>query len=179
MKHTNLTYKAFLFAKAAHEHIGQKRKYTGADYIVHPVAVAELVATVTNDEEVIAAALLHDTLEDTKTTPYEIQARFGQRVLDLVTELTDVADKKAGNRAARVEINRNHTATISPEAQTVKLADLIDNTKSIVEYDEHFAKTYVKEKEAVVALLTKGNAQLRAIAQKQIANYFAGKRVNE
>jgi (p)ppGpp synthase/HD superfamily hydrolase len=87
---------AKLFAAAAHGAIGQKRKYTGEDYIVHPIAVAEIVRSVPHTEVMIAAALLHDVVED---TPVTLEERFGCEVRELVDWLTDKPEK--GNRKER------------------------------------------------------------------------------
>ncbi len=159
MKH-EMIKRAAIFAAKAHKDIGQVRKYTGEPYIVHPAEVAKLVSTVTDDHEMIAAAWLHDTVEDTPTTLAHIELEFGWRVARLVSDLTDVAVPSDGNRAARNEINRKHTATISPDAQSIKLCDLYSNTRSIVEHDRNFAIVYLKEKELVLQHLTQGHPTL-------------------
>ena len=78
----DLIGKALNFAAEKHE--GQKRKITGTPYILHPMEVAAIVGTMTNDPEIIAGALLHDTVEDTGATPEELEERFGRRVADYV-----------------------------------------------------------------------------------------------
>lgn len=158
---------------AAQAHAGQKRKYSGQPYIVHPIAVAELVATVTEDQEVIAAALLHDTVEDTPVTIDEIEARFGPRVAALVSDLTDVSRKEDGNRAARRAIDRAHTALASPDAKTIKLCDLIDNTRTIVRDDPGFARVYMAEKRLMLEVLKEGHAGLHERASRIVADYYA------
>jgi (p)ppGpp synthase/HD superfamily hydrolase len=167
-----LTERAYEFARVAHG--SQKRKYTGAPYIEHPAAVAALVATVTTDEEVIAAAYLHDVVEDTVTLTCPapvllniIEGRFSRRVASLVAWLTDVSTPYHGNRAARKALDRAHLALAPAEAQTIKLADLIDNTRSIVEHDPDFAKVYLVEKAALLEVLTKGDRELQAQAHTQ------------
>jgi (p)ppGpp synthase/HD superfamily hydrolase len=163
----SLTERARAFAEVAHHN--QVRKYTGAPYIQHPVAVAELVASVTSDPEVIAAAYLHDVVEDTSQELGDIEANFGPRVALLVAYLTDVSTKYHGNRAARKALDRAHLALAPAEAQTVKLADLIDNSKSIAEHDPDFAKVYLKEKAELLEVLTKGDATLLRLATEQLA----------
>ena len=167
----DLVTKAREFATQAH--VGQKRKYSGQPYIVHPIAVAELVATVTEDQEVIAAALLHDTVEDTPVTIDEIEARFGPRVASLVSDLTDVSRKEDGNRAARRAIDRAHTALASPDAKTIKLCDLIDNTRTIVRDDPGFARIYMAEKRLMLEVLKEGHAGLHERASRIVADYYA------
>ena len=151
--------------------VGQRRKYTDEPYIKHPEAVAALVAEVTDDPEVIAAAWLHDVVEDTKVTFSDLFFQFGQRVADLVLEVTDVSAPQHGNRATRKEIDRQHLARASAEGQTIKLADLIDNTRSIARYDPDFARTYMEEKDRLLQVLVKGNPVLLGRAAKILRVY--------
>ena len=166
----NVVNKALAFAKDAHESVGQKRKYTGEDYIVHPQEVSEIVKSVGGTEAMQAAALLHDTVEDTNVTNEEVAEMFGPEIAKLVRELTDVSALGDGNRAFRKAMDRDHSASASPQAQTIKLADLISNSKSIVKHDPNFAKVYIREKEALLQVLDKGNSRLHAIATKQVAD---------
>jgi guanosine-3',5'-bis(diphosphate) 3'-pyrophosphohydrolase len=152
--------RARLFATAAHAAVGQKRKYTGEPYINHPAEVVEIVKTVTDNSEMICAAWLHDVVEDTEITLEVIEEHFGNRVRELVYWLTDVSKPEDGNRAARKAIDRQHIACAPAAAQTVKLADLISNTASIVERDPDFAKVYLKEKALLLEVLTRGEPTL-------------------
>lgn len=159
------------FASMAHE--GQVRKYTGEPYVTHPLAVADIVATVTDDERIIAAALLHDVVEDTICQIEGIANVFGYRVAAMVDDLTDVSQPEDGNRKARKAIDLAHTADALPDSQTIKLADLIHNTESITKYDPEFAKTYMAEKRDLLKVLTKGNSSLYAKAYYLVAKYFS------
>ena len=161
---TDLVIQADTFAAAAHAAIDHRRKYTGEPYIEHPREVARIVASVTDDHEVIAAALLHDTVEDTPVTLEQIEDLFGARVASLVEQLTDVSRPEDGNRRTRKAIDLAHTATATPEAKTVKLADLISNTRTIVEFDPDFARVYLAEKARLLEVLKEGNASLHAMA---------------
>lgn len=156
----SLEEQARRYATRAHAEAGQRRKYTDEPYIVHPAAVAELVRSVCPEDELLAAAWLHDTVEDTDTTLGDIEAHFGVRVAQLVGMLTDSAQPQAKNRAARKLAHFRHTAAASPEAQTIKLADIIDNTRAIVRFDPHFARVYLVEKRIQIGLLKQGDAQL-------------------
>ena len=138
--------KARVFATAAHHAGGNVRKYTGEPYINHPEAVVDIVSNVTHTPEMIAAAWLHDTVEDTKVPMQLIEREFGSEIAELVYWLTDKSTHEDGNRAARKAIDRLHIAQASPEAKTIKLADLLDNTASIIERDPDFAKVYMAEK---------------------------------
>src|SRR5690606_5402490 len=93
--------RARAFATAAHGAINQKRKYSGEDYIVHPIAVAEIVRSVRHTPNMIAAALLHDTVEDTPIELSDINDEFGYDIAELVYWLTDVSKPSDGNRKAR------------------------------------------------------------------------------
>ena len=162
--------RAIEFATLAHQ--GQTRKYTNENYIVHPLEVAELVATVPHTEDMLVAAILHDTVEDTPVTIEEIHRIFGFRVALLVENLTDVSMPSDGNRATRKAKDLKHTATSSPYAKTIKLADLISNTKAIAKNDPAFAKVYLQEKELLLAVLTEGDKYLHLQATKLLKESF-------
>lgn len=148
------------FSIAAHEAIQQKRKYTGEPYFWHPMAVGSIVWGAYGDENMLAAAYLHDVVEDTGVTLSTIENLFGEDVTTLVAGLTDVSKPSDGNRAERKRIDREHTAEQSPRCKTIKLADLIHNSQSILEYDREFAKTYIKEKELLLEVLKEGDTNL-------------------
>lgn len=122
-------------------------------------------------KEMIAAAELHDTVEDTPVTIEEIRREFGSVVADLVAWLTDVSVPEDGNRSERKAIDRAHSARAPAEAQTIKLADLISNTRCITEHDPKFAKLYIREKELLLDVLTKGDKGLMAIARGLVNDY--------
>lgn len=155
---TTLIARALAFATTAHE--GQKRKYTGAPYITHPKAVANLILDQRMADEVVAAALLHDVIEDCGVTADTLRAEFGEAVARLVREVTDISKPEDGNRAARKAIDREHYGRASPDGKSIKLADLIDNTQSIVTRDPGFAKVYLAEKRLLLPLLKEGNEWL-------------------
>ena len=165
-----MVQRAIWFATQAHA--GQTRKYTGEPYVNHPVEVMQLVSTVTDDPEILAAAVLHDVVEDTPATIMNIKIGFNRRVAELVDDLTDVSKPEDGNRATRKELDRQHTAKASPDAKTIKLADLISNSRSIMKDDPNFAKVYMKEKAALLEVLTEGNAELFRQASDIVASYY-------
>lgn len=164
----SLIERAELYATAAHGATGQKRKYTDEPYVVHLREVAGLVETHGGDEAMIAAAWLHDVVEDTEIRMDEIERHFGADVAELVFALTDVSKPEDGNRAVRKELDRLHVAKASPRAKTVKLADIISNVSSIAAFDPGFAKVYIPEREAVLAVLTEGDPALYAKASEAI-----------
>ena len=166
---TNIVERARVFATAAHAAVGQTRKYTGEPYVVHPIEVSELVASVGGTEAMVAAALLHDVLEDTEVTVDVLEEQFGSEVADLVLWLTDISKPEDGNRSTRKALDRQHSAAAPAAAQTIKVADLISNTKTIVEFDPGFAKTYLAEKRLLLDVLTRADPTLLAMARTQIA----------
>jgi hypothetical protein len=151
--------KAEKFAQEAHK--DHKRKYTGDPYYVHLDEVRNIVKQAGGTIEQQAAALLHDTVEDTNTTPMDITREFGPKIAKLVVELTDVSKPEDGNRKTRKAIDRDKLAGVSAEAQTVKYADLISNGKDIAQNDPKFAKVYHAEKADLLRVMTKGNQNLR------------------
>lgn len=165
----DLVHKAQVFAIAAHSAVGQRRKYTNEPYIVHPAEVASIVARVPGSTpDMVAAAWLHDVIEDTGCTFTDVHMAFGIDIATLVGWLTDVSRPEDGNRATRKAIDREHSAQAPAEAQTIKLADLISNSRSIVQHDPEFAKVYLEEKRMLLEVMTKGDRGLHAEASKYI-----------
>ncbi|MFC2088378.1 HD domain-containing protein [Calditrichota bacterium] len=156
----NLEEKAKKFATERHSAIGQVRKYTGEPYINHPAAVVEIVRSVQHTEEMLAAAWLHDTVEDTETQLPEIANIFGDNVAYFVFWITDVSKSIDGNRVTRKALDRKHIAAAPPQAKTIKLADLIDNSKSIIERNPKFARVYLAEKALLLEVLKEGDKTL-------------------
>lgn len=155
---------AKIYAERCHAAIDQRRKYTDEPYIVHPAAVVELVRSVPHTEAMLCAAWLHDTVEDTHATLLGIERMFGVEIAELVEQLTDVSKPEDGNRMLRKRIDREHTAKASPAAKTIKLADLIDNTRSIAAHDPDFAKVYFAEKRLLLEVLREGDPTLWKMA---------------
>lgn len=117
---------------AATKHRDQRRKDASASpYINHPIALADVLANEAgvDDECVLIAAILHDTVEDTETTEQELIREFGQEIAAIVMEVTD---DKSLPKAERKRLQIEHAATISRPAKLVKLADKICNLRDIV-----------------------------------------------
>ena len=169
------------FADQAHGE--QMRKYSPERYIVHPARVMARLQEFTGDPSTLAAALLHDVLEDTPTTKEQIadflQPLIGeeaaQRTIHLVEELTDVYTKNNFPQWNRYKRKRRETERLqkaSPEAQTIKYADLMDNTSEIVQQDPDFAKRYLEEARKLLRKLNKGNSNLRERAIEHVKKGF-------
>lgn len=126
---TQLLIEAFSFA--AHKHRDQRRKDAKASpYINHPIQLARVLAVEGNisDGQVIAAAILHDTIEDTETSVEEIRALFGVTISNIVEEVTD---DKSLPKAERKRLQIEHASHISRRAKLVKLADKICNVRDM------------------------------------------------
>ena len=158
----DLLEKAYAFANE--KHIGQIRKYTNEPYIVHPCSVSSIISTHMSNIEPLfafspldvariqAIALLHDTIEDTNTTYNEIEDEFGIYTRNIVYWLTNVSKPEMGYRAYRKKMDLQHILQAPVEAMCLKMADVIDNCKDIVQRElesnepSTFAKRYLKEK---------------------------------
>ena len=118
-------------AFAAHKHRDQRRKGSIAPpYINHPIAVAQVLASEggVGDTDILMAALLHDTIEDTETTVDELRQHFGEAVTAIVLEVTD---DKSLRKEQRKALQIAHAAGLSHAARLVKLADKISNIRDI------------------------------------------------
>jgi guanosine-3',5'-bis(diphosphate) 3'-pyrophosphohydrolase len=126
----SLIFAAFEFA--ARKHRDQRRKDADTSpYINHPITVAHVLCqTGVDDPDVLSAALLHDTIEDTERTEAELREIFGARIASIVLEMTD---DKSLPKDERKRFQIAHAQALSPEAQLVKWADKICNLRDIVE----------------------------------------------
>lgn len=160
---------------AADKHRDQRRKGAGAvPYINHPIAVAEMLWRVggVRDAAVIAAAILHDTVEDTDATPDEIERLFGHEVRELVAEVTD---DKSLEKAERKRLQIEHAPHLSPGAQQIKLADKIANVADVAfapppDWPHERRTAYLAWSDHVVAGLRGCNAPLEALYDSVIQN---------
>lgn len=150
---------AFYFASAAHGAIDQRRKYTGEPYITHPIAVAKRVAASDGaTAAMIAAALLHDVVEDTELTLDMVAEHFSSEVTELVDWLTHVTTLEDGNRKVRMQIECDRVARAPAKAQTIKVCDLAHNSASILLHGGGFANVYIPEKADLLRVLNKCDA---------------------
>ncbi len=150
---------------AAEKHRSQRRKGVDASpYINHVIEVAELLARVggVRDVELLTAAILHDTIEDTETTPAELEAAFGPRVRGLVAEVTD---DKSLPKAERKQLQREHAPHLSRDAKQLKLADKISNVREVGAsppdgWSHERRREYIAWARSVVAGCRGANAEL-------------------
>ena len=129
---TKLLDRAILFAVKAHS--GTERRGKGFPYIVHPMEAMEIVATMTSDQELLAAAVLHDTVEDTSVTIEEIKREFGERIATIVEnesdkEYKDKSEEESWHERKRAAIE--NLAKASHDAKIVALGDKLSNMRAI------------------------------------------------
>ncbi|ALR30104.1 metal-dependent phosphohydrolase [Chryseobacterium sp. IHB B 17019] len=173
MDRSEIIDKIIEFADQAHG--DQTRKYSPDRYIVHPIRVMKTCSEYTDSLPILAAAVLHDVLEDTPYIQDDISAFLESYMneaernltISLVIELTDVYVKENFpklNRFKRKRKEIKRLKNISPEAQTIKYADILDNAAEISQNDPMFAERYLKECLDILLALKDGNSQLRQTA---------------
>ena len=143
---TSLLDRAIEFAVRAHA--GTERRGKGFPYIVHPMEAMEIVATMTSDQELLAAAALHDTVEDTAVTLAEIRAQFGDRIAELVASESDAqveGESETDTWRARKLAGLKRLSSASRDAKIVALGDKLSNMRAI-------ARDYALQGDALWAL---------------------------
>jgi GTP diphosphokinase / guanosine-3',5'-bis(diphosphate) 3'-diphosphatase len=155
---------------AIDKHGDQIRKYTGEPYWHHLAEVASIASLAYPDNQLVTEiSWLHDVIEDTNTSFDELKNEFGFRVADGVMLLSDITPHNEGNRAYRKKKYKEMLANCTdPIVHTIKVADLISNTSSIVLHDPEFAETYLKEKTELLAVLTLADPRLARIAKSMV-----------
>lgn len=171
-------YKARNLAYEAHD--GQKRKYSGEDYIIHPFQVAMYVEVAAMrlkwDAEktirVSCAAWLHDVLEDCpQITEERMASEVGWDVVNLVKELTNPSKGVKAPRAVRKQMDRDHLASVSRSAKIIKLIDRICNLQDMEQGDKDFIPLYVAESRALLEVLKGTDEQLESQLLDIIESY--------
>lgn len=158
-----IAFRAMEFARLVHAN--QQRKYTGNPYADHLAEVAGIVSTVYPDPSIIAVAWLHDCMEDQGVTFNTLLRKFDRHIASGVEWLTDV---EVGNRAARQAAARDRLGKAPGWVQTIKCADLISNTSSIVMHDPKFATVYLEEKRLMLEVLNRAHPLLLRMAKEQV-----------
>lgn len=174
-----VVFAAYLLAEKAHR--GTMRRGKDEPYLNHPVAVSMKIAKYAGkeyyDANTLAAAILHDAWEDEGATLEEIVESTNEDVARLVQQVSKVSKSSDGNRATRQQIDLDHYAAGEARAQTIKVADVDDNSWDVVEADLKFAQRYLPEQRAKLDVLTKACPKLRAKAYKTLDK--AEKRLKE
>jgi guanosine-3',5'-bis(diphosphate) 3'-pyrophosphohydrolase len=172
---SNKFIKAVAFA--AEKHKNQRRKDANASpYINHPISLANVLANEGGiaNEDVLIAAILHDTIEDTETTESELRIEFGNSVAEIVLEVTD---DKSLSKAERKLKQIEHAPNVSMDAKLVKLADKICNLRDILnsppsDWSVERRQEYFKWAEAVVQGLRGSNVELEKIFDELMARSY-------
>lgn len=146
------------FSDQAHSSIGQK--YGDLPYSRHTQGVARRVARHIEDPEVVAAAHLHDTIEDTGVTQEQLALRFSPRTALLVFEVSAPEAAVGVRRAERTAAEAIRLAGVSADAKSIKCADVAENMEDIVTMNPGFARTYVPEKRALLGSLVGAHPEL-------------------
>lgn len=142
---------------ATQKHSKQKRKFSGEPYVEHPKRVAELIRkykSSKNKDELISAALLHDTIEDTDTTEEDLKKLFGGLITSLVKELS--SEKEQIEKIGKDDYLSGKMLDMSSWALTIKLADRLDNVSDLLDSNEKFRDRYSKETKSILQKLEKG-----------------------
>ena len=160
----SLIKKAAAFAEEAHA--GVVRKGSGEPYFEHVERVAKAIEALGFPEHVVAAAYLHDVVEDCPVSSEELAEKFGPEVAALVAEVTNPAlEKLPGNKAWRKAKEVEHLAKASYFGASLKLADISDNASNVREIDPVFAAKYLPILAAKIAVLGHGHPALLAKAK--------------
>lgn len=161
------------FATGAHSAINQKRKYTNDDYIVHPEEVVnKLIEHRIFDSVTLAAAWLHDTIEDTAVSEPLILANFGKEITGVVVGVTDVSNPADGTREVRKKMEHAFWSRGCDRVKSLKCADLICNGASIIENDDKFAVVYMNEIRFALPYLIGAQASLHAELTEIVDGYY-------
>lgn len=162
---------AMVFAHAAHAAVGQKRKFTGQDYIVHPLNVAHIAREYLQDAGNIRMAYLHDVLEDTQVEYQHLIEIFGVHIAAGVMTLTTMKHEDE-KRADRVQREADRLSMAIPDIQTIKCADIIHNTTDLALFEPQFAKQYCSEKQITLDAMTGAHEVLRRAAYAKIRSWL-------
>ena len=169
----NLILKATEFS--ALKHRNQKRKDGKTPYVIHPISVAMILSGIggIDDEEILSAALLHDTIEDTDATADEIDQVFGSRIRSIVEELTD---NKELSYSERKQFQIDHAPSLSKEATLVKIADKISNVSDLIDekpanWNDSRCKEYIDWAENVINRCQKVNMKLEEYFYNLVNSY--------
>lgn len=163
---------------ALNAHRGQTRKYTCRPYIEHPMRVAGQVMLVTGvDPDIVAAAWLHDVVEDCGVTEAELLRAFNPVVTQLVLQGTNPSKGAEGSRAWRKSLDRAHIAKASYWAKIIKLHDRIDNIRDMAACNDGFRKKYAEETIKLCTVFTDPDWDIRELVrqlQAEVSTMMSG-----
>ncbi len=166
---------ARIFAIAAHEAVGQKRKYSGVPYYTHPIAVCDIMRDAKDvTDEMCMAAYLHDVVEDTGVSLATIQKNFGDEVARLVAGMTKNFYPEGTKRAVKFKAEVQRLKATCPKVKTIKIADSIHNMVDFIHNDPTYARNvYLPEKRILLdSALKEGDTTLWKFADKVIKDFY-------
>ena len=170
---SELVKAAKLFANSSHQRITANRSATQQNFESHLKSVAQVVASVADDEPTIAAAWLHDVVEETSVTLDDVRRQFGEEVARIVEEITPVSRPGDGNRSERFQLDKQHLAKASVAAKTVKLADLIDTCLDLYKSKSGSFVEYAREAADLVEVLQQdGNPRLAQRLRRNLKEFL-------
>ena len=162
---------AKMFANSGHQRITVHPNPALQSHEAHLKSVAQIVSSVSGDEQMIAAAWLHDIVEDTGVTIDDVERQFGVRVAKLVYEVTVVSHPARHHHTASFALSKQHFAKVSDAAKTVKLADLIDTCRDLYKNDSAMFRTYAAEANELALVLNGGNTRLLTRLKRDLNKY--------
>lgn len=156
---------AYILSSTAHEATGQLRKYSGEPYFNHPKAIALMMLEDGHWDEVVAAALLHDVVEDTDITEAFLRKHFDAlgyfEVVDIVMQVTKPSEDMTEPRAIRKHRDHLHYASGDWRGQTLKCYDLNHNGQTLLADDPKFASVWFREAKQLLGMLDKADPKIR------------------
>lgn len=163
---------------AATAHSQQVRRYSGDPYFTHCLEVAELVQSAVGcTPDMVAAALCHDVIEDTKYHEDAVRAVIGSKATSLVKQVTKPHFRGKKLRAEKQAIILRHLKLATPRAQTIKYCDILSNISGLVDLDPEFARIYLPEKRVQLQEMHLGDERLRERANAALKNEEAALRL--
>lgn len=176
----NIVTAALAFSRYAHR--GQVRKFTGEPFVWHPTRVAGMVTAAGGTDEMIAAAHLHDTIEDGGATPELLEPIFGPIVASYVVALTNEYTYETHpslSRESRKRMERYRLQRMLPEVQTIKMADIADNARGLAAANPRYASMRLLELRNLADVLDLAADSLRREVDRVIATEVAMLRIKE
>ena len=168
-----LVVKAVAFATRAHAEVNHTRKYSQESYIVHPLAVMDILLKHCSQEvtpSMLAAAACHDVIEDAGISSSQVRDLLGEDVAEMVNWLTDISRPENGNRKTRKAMDHAHTAQAPVCVKNIKIADSVHNLCDITMHDPDFARVYIREKQTLMLVLQDADPAMISLVNKTIAD---------
>jgi len=168
---SDLVKRAKVFVSSHQQRIAAQYNPARQSHELHLKAVAQIVDSVTGDEEMVAAAWLHDIVEETGVTIGDLRRNFGERVAKLVTEVTPVSRPGDGDQNSRRQRDLHHFAGASPETKTILLADVIDTARDLYKNDKAAFTAYLPQVRELAQLLIGGDPMLLDRLRRGLKTY--------